>query len=571
MSEINWRGWGNEAFEESRQSGKPVLLSISAVWCHWCHVMDQKTYTDQRVIDTINQRFIPVRVDSDRNPDINARYNMGGWPTTAFLTHEKDAITGATYITPKHMVTLLNRVADLYETEQDLIFRRATEAREDYELPQAKSELENEDLRSVDVVRAIIRTNYDSEYGGFGTQQKFPHTDALDLLLLSYQMNKDKDDIKIVTDTLDNMIAGEIFDRVEGGMFRYATNQDWTTPHYEKILEDNAKIASTLLETYRITHKEEYLNIAMAIFSYVENVLMDSDSHMFYGSQDADEEYYQRDALGRFELTAPRVDSAAYTDSNALLALAYIKLWAVTGDNIARDKAVRIVDFFNDLPKGVDGTVCHYYEDGEPRQFGNLSDHALLALANAVCFEATGRQSFLEQAEEMIDAMAVAFGAGSGGFYDISKWHSDERGIDIQMMPMEQNSIAAIAAVMAANLGGEQSYRELAQKALAAQICEYEHYGLASSIFAIALIYAGNEPVVVSINGKPNVSETEDFIRASLDNCGFLCIVKTIPHDHDGQPSATVCVGQECRANISDVPSLVTQVSEAIVSAHERH
>ena len=119
MHDIKWREWGDEAFEESRLTGKPVLLSISAVWCHWCHVMDHTTYSDSGVVRVINDRFVPVRVDNDRSPDINARYNMGGWPSTVFLTEDRDIITGATYIPPQQMLPALVEIAESYSADRD--------------------------------------------------------------------------------------------------------------------------------------------------------------------------------------------------------------------------------------------------------------------------------------------------------------------------------------------------------------------------------------------------------------------------------------------------------------------
>ena len=127
-AEINWHRWSPEAFEEARAANKPILLSISAVWCHWCHVMDETTYSHAGVIDLINREYVPIRVDNDVRPDINQRYNMGGWPTTAFLTTSGDILTGATYLPPDQMTDALSRVASYYRTNQaDIATRVASE------------------------------------------------------------------------------------------------------------------------------------------------------------------------------------------------------------------------------------------------------------------------------------------------------------------------------------------------------------------------------------------------------------------------------------------------------------
>jgi uncharacterized protein YyaL (SSP411 family) len=127
--EINWHQWSPGAFDEARVSGRPILLSISAVWCHWCHVMDETTYSHPSVIDLINREYVPVRVDNDVRPDINQRYNMGGWPTTAFLSASGDILTGGTYLPPDQMASALLRIADYYRGNQAEIASRVLEAR----------------------------------------------------------------------------------------------------------------------------------------------------------------------------------------------------------------------------------------------------------------------------------------------------------------------------------------------------------------------------------------------------------------------------------------------------------
>src|SRR5213080_3789112 len=129
--EINWQPWSPEAFERATGEDKPILLSISAVWCHWCHVMDETSYSDSRVIAAINERFVPVRVDNDRRPDVNARYNQGGWPTTAFLAPAGELLAGATYMPPEQMLGALDQIANFYKENRAHIEERAVDLREE--------------------------------------------------------------------------------------------------------------------------------------------------------------------------------------------------------------------------------------------------------------------------------------------------------------------------------------------------------------------------------------------------------------------------------------------------------
>src|SRR5207248_10323020 len=179
-SEVNWHAWSKEAFDEARHTGRPILLSISAVWCHWCHVMDETTYSHPSVIDIINREFVPVRVDNDVRPDINQRYNMGGWPTTAFLTASGDILTGGTYLPPDQMADALMRIADYYRENQAEIASRVLDARKRAASGVARSAGELE-VGLVDEVVESGTSAYDPDHGGAGKASNVPQTDGIRL------------------------------------------------------------------------------------------------------------------------------------------------------------------------------------------------------------------------------------------------------------------------------------------------------------------------------------------------------------------------------------------------------
>ena len=229
-NEILWREWGEEAFGEAVEQGKLVLLSISAVWCHWCHVMDETSYSDESVIKYINQHYVPVRVDNDQRPDINARYNMGGWPTTCFLTPDGDVIYGATYLAPSQMRQLLPRVVEVWRNERHEILKQLREKSAQAEsrqsrvhTPLAVSPLPAAEIIG-DVSGAIIR-NFDPKHGGLGNGQKFPMSDAWELLLAIYAQTQDPSTsserlLDMVVHTLIAMGTRGMYDLVAGGWFR---------------------------------------------------------------------------------------------------------------------------------------------------------------------------------------------------------------------------------------------------------------------------------------------------------------------------------------------------------------
>ncbi|MBO0888965.1 thioredoxin domain-containing protein, partial [Candidatus Bathyarchaeota archaeon] len=211
MSKIAWLEWGPDAFEKARSSGKPILLDITGSWCHWCHVMDETSYSDPVITSMINKSFVPVRVDTDTRPDVNRRYNLGGWPTTAFLDSDGKIITGGTYIPPPQLREVLRSVLDFYSSSKGRMRSKILPPR----IVAPKDEpLSEKILRDISTTVAV---NFDIDYGGFGFEPKFPHADALDYALLRHRYYGEKEMLTVVTKTLDRMAQGGVYDQIEKG------------------------------------------------------------------------------------------------------------------------------------------------------------------------------------------------------------------------------------------------------------------------------------------------------------------------------------------------------------------
>ena len=231
-AEIHWREWTDEAFQRARAEGQPVLLSLSAVWCHWCHVMDETSYSDPRIIELINREFVPIRVDNDKRPDVNLRYNQGGWPTTAILSPDGELLAGATYVPPEQMLGWLLHLSDYYRKNRDDIAGMVAQLAE--ERPHANGLEAGAGPLEMGIVEGVlgsIRQAYDPEFGGLGRQPKFPHTEAWLLVAERFAQDHDPELGQMLTTTLDQMAQGGMYDHVEAGFFRYATTRDWSVPH----------------------------------------------------------------------------------------------------------------------------------------------------------------------------------------------------------------------------------------------------------------------------------------------------------------------------------------------------
>src|SRR5688500_14848449 len=296
-SEIRWREWGPDAFREAKEQDRPILLGISAVWCHWCHVMDETSYSDPEVIRLVNERYVPIRVDNDRRPDVNRRYNMGGWPTTAFLTPDGEILHGGTYVPPQLMREYLPQVADVWRDRREELSARIAEAQEKVTTqPKARTPL-SWDI--VVTVASLVRGQYDPQYGGFGREPKFPQPRLLRFLIDDHRRHGYPDAATMIHKTLGAMAAGGMYDHVEGGFFRYSTTRQWQIPHFEKMREANAGLLAVHSEAHRSFPMAGYDTVVRDVIRWMEAPLWRADVKAFAGSQDADEHYYSLGAEER--------------------------------------------------------------------------------------------------------------------------------------------------------------------------------------------------------------------------------------------------------------------------------
>lgn len=395
---IQWRAWGPEVLEEAKKANKPILLSLSAVWCHWCHVMDETTYSDTEIIAFINNDFIPIRVDSDMRPDIDSLYNQGGWPSTVILTPGGEVITGGNYFPPEEMLARLKRAAELYAADKEGIARRIEQAGMMRALQQGGM-TSSPDKGDIENIVTILKGSFDEQYGGFGTGEKFPNPHALDFLLSIYAKNKDRALKAIITTTLDRMVKGGIHDKIDGGFFRYTTKRDWSAPHYEKMLDVNAAMIRNYAEAYLVFGEKEYRRALLESVHYVENALSDKTTGAFYGSQDADESYYGE--LDRKGMKAPSVDKTAYADSTSLMISALVAVHGATRERRHLDTAVKGAAFLMQRLYSAGEGIFHFYRDGSARLSGMLSDNALFGSALLDLYNATGDKQYLAVSQKV--------------------------------------------------------------------------------------------------------------------------------------------------------------------------
>jgi uncharacterized protein YyaL (SSP411 family) len=570
--EIDWQPWGPEAFERARREDKPLLLGISAVWCHWCHVMDETTYSDPENIVLINGRFVPVRVDNDQRPDINARYNMGGWPTTAFLTPAGEVMAGMTYVPPDQMRDILNQVSSYYKENKASIEEKIAEIMAGRELagasPPRPGELSDQILR--DVLHAT-HDAYDPVFGGFGTEPKFPHAGAIDLLLHAFLRDGDRDSLHMARKTLEHMCGGGTYDQEWGGFYRYSTKRDWSIPHYEKMLEDNALLLRALLKLYRITESDGHRRYVDFTIDYLERWLSDPETGCFWGSQDADEDFYPLPAEQRRQHPAPYVDKTIYTSWNAMAVSACLEASWTRGRPDLRDRALRALDALWDRLHTGGGLYRYLAPDG-PKIPGLLGDQAWTALAFLDAYEVACRPQDLARARHLADVMRDRLQSPDGAFFDTPGGHDGLGRLARRQTPVKENAIAATAFIRLARITHHDDYLEIARRALAPFTHVPESQGYFAAEYAMAvdlLLNPGAEIKVVAARGDEAghvlhsaalALQAPDRVVRMIDAGDPAALGEEALPAHPA-PAAYVCYGTLCSAPVTTADDLFDMVS----------
>jgi uncharacterized protein YyaL (SSP411 family) len=343
---IGWQEWSDDVFSKAKQSKRFVLLDLEAIWCHWCHVMDESTYKNPAIIKLVNSQFIPVKVDQDSRPDLSNRYDDYGWPATVvFDSDGKERAIWSGYFSPQEMLPML-RSALKEKTIVELQPRRSPTVATTLS-PAVRKELEQK-----------FDEGYDTKTGGWGFGQKFLSWDNVEYAMQQTR-GGDATSEKRAKETLQKQL--KLIDPVWGGVYQYSTDNDWAHPHFEKIMQMQAENLRIYSQAFGQWHAPEYLAAAKDIERYLSNFLL-SPEGAFYTSQDADliqgqhsSQYFALDDKGRRKQGVPRIDKHIYARENGWAINALTSLYMVTGEDSYLEKAKRAADWIianRSLPDG---------------------------------------------------------------------------------------------------------------------------------------------------------------------------------------------------------------------------
>jgi uncharacterized protein len=526
---VDWHAWGEEALGRARTEDKPILLSIGYSACHWCHVMERESFEDPEIARVMNERFVPIKLDREERPDIDAIYmeacqamtGRGGWPLNVFLTPEQVPFYAGTYFPPESGMGMpswrqvLEAVADAWGERKDDIRAggaRIAERLQGGALLRPTDEVM--DPASLDEAVEGLRQAYDPVQGGFGGAPKFPPASAIEFLLR-------RGETEMTSHTLRAMASGGMYDQVGGGFARYSVDAQWLVPHFEKMLYDNALLARAYLHGWQVTGDPLFREVCCQTLDWALREMRGTEGG-FYSALDADSEgqegrfyVWTLDELGElvgeeaaawfgateqgnfegrnilvrgaseppeladwrrtlYEARAKRVwpglDDKRLTSWNALMISALAEAGAVLGRDDYLKAARSCAEFVLGELRDSQGRLLRSWKDGQAKLNAYLEDNAFLLEALVTLYESSFEPRWFEAARELAETMIERFGdEENGGFFETSSDHEQlvARRKDLEDHPIPSgNSSAAYGLLRLAALTSEHDYERRAVSVL---------------------------------------------------------------------------------------------------------
>ena len=554
---MEWYPWGDAAFARARKENKPIFLSIGYSTCHWCHVMEKESFADPEIAKLMNGAFVSIKVDREERPDLDAVYlavtrtltGDAGWPNNVILTPDGKPFFAASYIPKEKFRTLIPRVSAQWREQRERVVANA-----EMIVRSLHSSSSAGDALTADVLTKgyqQLATRFDAKHGGFLPEPKFPTPHHLMFLLRYWHRTKDAKALEMAETTLRRMRAGPLWDAKHSGFHRYAMSADWSEPHYEKMLYDQALLALAYLEAYQVTRRDEYGETARAIFTYVLRDLR-SPSGAFYAAQDADEAYY----TGR-KLTKPGRDEKLIADWNGLMiaALSF-------GANVLDEPSYAAA-----AAKAADAMT--------PKRRRFLDDYAFLVWGLLNLYEATFDVRHLETAIALNDEAVKFFRDAKSGRFYITANDSES----LLVRPRETgdgaipsgNSVQLMNLVRLSRITVRPEYEQYASELLRAASDEVSLAPSASTFLLSALDFTLGPSQEIVLSGR-DVSAMRRAVFARFVPNKIVVhrppgaaprIVAIAPYTETqraigGKATAYVCTNYMCRLPVTDAAKLAS-------------
>lgn len=429
---VDWREWGPDAFDEASARDVPVFVSIGYSTCHWCHVMARESFSDPVIAEILNDNFVSIKVDREEHPGVDASYmaqaaaftRQLGWPLSVFATTQGVAFHAGTYFPPTPISgypsfrQLLEAVLDAWENRRTEVLRNAAAIASAIAAAPAPSGGALPDEIAIDAAVNGLAAVEDLQYGGFGSAPKFPVAPVLGFLLESGS------GAGLGARTLERMAGSPLRDPVEGGFFRYATKRDWSDPHFERMLYDNALLLDAFTLAWADDDSRAWAGTAASGIADFLLGTLQLPSGGFASAQDSESVidgtrseggYYARDADGRAELEPPALDEKVLAGWNGLAIAALARAAVVFDRDDWLESARWAADYLLENHRGADGRLIRASvaerRSGAP---ATLEDYGMLAGGLLALAAATGEPAYATAARSLVDdALAAGEAAGT--------------------------------------------------------------------------------------------------------------------------------------------------------------
>lgn len=559
--QIDWQDWGNDVFSRAGASERFVLLDLGAVWCHWCHVMEETTYRDPEVVRLIGERFLAVRVDQDQRPDLANRYEEYGWPATVvFDAGGREIAKFSGYIPAPRMRSLLLGVIDDPTPGPSVRPEAALPVSAQTALPEAlRAEIEE-----------LLVTRYDAEQGGWGFAKKFLDWEAVEWSLLRAREG-DREAHARARQTLDRQLG--LVDPVWGGVYQYSDGGVWENPHFEKIMQFQAENLRIYSLAFAQAGEPAYLRAARDILRYLRRFLRGPEG-AFYVSQDADlvpgqhaAGFFDLGDAGRRKLGVPRVDTHLYTRENAWAVHGLVAFWAASGEDAALADALAAARFIVEKRALAGGGYTHDARDAAGPFMG---DSVAAARAFVSLYAATGDRAWLARAEAAVGFIERSFRRdGTPGFVT----GAATAGLPAQPQ-REENAAMARVCNLLWRYTGREAHREAALQAMRFLALPEVARRFSTGAPLLADHELRAEPLHVTVVGAREDQRSRELLRAALRHPVAFKRVELWDR-RDGplpkpdvdypvlpSPAAFVCRGGRCSAPIVGAEALAARLSQ---------
>jgi uncharacterized protein YyaL (SSP411 family) len=510
---IAWRStWNDALFTQAAKEHRYVLLDLHAVWCHWCHVMDESTYSDAAVQSLIGRHYVAVSVDADSDPDLTSRYGNWGWPATIVLAPDgTEIVKRRGYIPPQQMASLLQAIVDDPSPGPSVQAAAAIGAGGMTQLSTKQKALL---LKSYNEL-------YDRQNGGWGRIHKLIDADTLELAFAHADSNRRglaAEGARRARTTLDNNLL--LIDPVWGGVYQYSDSPDWRSPHFEKLMSYQADDLRLYSESYARWRDPRYLTAANCLYDYIDKFLTAPDGG-FYVSQDADvsrettgRDFYKNDDAGRRRLGMPKIDMHRYARETGWAIRALAKYHDVTGNERALQSAEHAALWSLAHRAGPAGGFTH---DEQDRGGPFLDDNVAMTQAFLALYRSTGERRWLTHATDTLNFIDRHLRHPDAGFIAAPP-PAQSRGVFSEAVRLpDQNAALVRAANMANRYTGNPRYRTLAlhgMKFLAAVAAAAEVELLPEILLADHELSAA--PIHIAIVGGKRDASAQSLHAAAL-------------------------------------------------------